>query len=71
MYCFGNIEENMDLSCIYLAVSHLKVYFLKPLIGSPNQAKYLESFYGRFHKPLVLFTHHKTQLRSAVQVRSL
>ena len=24
----------------------------------PNQAKYLESFYGRFHRPLALFTHH-------------
>ena len=37
----------------------------------PNQTKLLEPFYGHFHRPLALFIHHYTQLRSAVQVRSL
>ena len=43
-------------------VSHLKVYFLKPLIESPNQAKYLDRIF--------LWPHH-SPLKSAVQMRSL
>ena len=39
-------------------------------ISIPNRTKYLETFCGNFHGPLALFTHHLTQLCSAVQLRS-
>ena len=54
---------------------HRKIIFKSELCyiwpSIPNRSKYLEPFYGRFHRPLALLTHHLTQLRSAVQVWSL